>query len=334
MAFMDENKDFEHLDDREKTHEYWLAMKTAYEKYQISFELLHSTIVQQQYEDAVTVSREFEVQQRAFQQYIEARMAWLESYVDETKAPPMDHTLPAATPVWQEDKTQSFFVDWFPSAKGALILQIVPLVLLCVTAVSVILQQRHTRELQAAVYDLQAKLDQAQAVLPAWGWMPDAPKSALGSSATGQQQPSAAQSGPDQPAQTGQGKSVPASGMQQAQAGVQSQRSATTGYYQFALSSSHPFKRIGPIQVALGAIDTKRKSAKLSIVSDFGRIDLKQLKPNQPVWIPLGNRGSLVFAIDRISATTLAGHLGQPKDRKVELRASQLMPKSPWRPAD
>ena len=281
-------------------------------------------IAEQESEDSVTISRRvFDAQQRAFEQYIEARMDFLGCWVDQVNKPSIDQSSPAAMLVSQSDKTRRLGVNWAPLASRMLILRILPFVLLCMMAISEILQQRHMRELQAALHDLQARLDQAREALPSRGQVTDAKRileqsairegtSAISPAGTAHRQPAVAtQIRQSQPPRTGQKKAVQVTRIQKAKAGTQSERLGTSTYYPFTLSPSHQFKRVGPIRVTVSAIDPKRGSVKLSIVSDFGRLDLQQLKPNQPVWIPLGNhQRPLEFVVDRIDGTSLEGHLG------------------------
>jgi hypothetical protein len=330
---MFENEHFQQVD-RDEKHESWLALKAAYENYQISFRLLESMIAQQS-EDSVAVSgRMIEVQQRAFEQYIEARMNFMECCVDETKEASIRPAFAARDTATtrlaaQPGKTVHFGVDWAPFANRMLILRILPLVLLCVTSISVILQQKHTSELQATLHDLQGRLEQVRGAAASAGEaLP--PGGPVMNAKTAVQPPPAA----DNPVPSGQSspgsekKVVPTTK-------VQAPTLRDFGmplFYPFTLPASHQFQRVGPIRVSIAAIDPKRAFVKLSVVTDFSRLDLPQLRANQPVWIPMGHYQKPVeFVIDRIGATSLEGHLGDPRNRKVELRASRAAPKSNWR---
>ena len=321
---MPENKELQNLAARDKKHESWLTLKAAYEEYQSSPRLSESMLAQQRSEDCVADSGSvFEAQQRAFERYIEARMDFLGCWVDQADKPSIDRGSPATMPVSQSDKKRRLGAVGAPFANGLPILQILPLLLLCVTAIPAILQQRHTRELQAALHDLQARIDRAREAVPPGRQATDAKpvpglsairegKRATSPAATIRRRPAVAtQIRQGKLSRTGQKKPVQATGIQKAQAGTRRERFGAPTYYPFTLSPSRQFKRLGPIRVTVSAIDPRRESVKLSFVSDFGRLDLQQLKPNQPVWIPLGNRQRpLEFVVDRIGWTSLEGHLG------------------------
>jgi len=78
----------------------------------------------------------------------------------------------------------------------------------------------------------------------------------------------------------------------------------------FSLSRSSPFKRVGPIQVALKSVDMKRNSVDVSIVSESGQVDVQRLRLNQPVRIKSSYHGKMMErVVDHITATGLSGHL-------------------------
>jgi hypothetical protein len=322
---MPENKDLQELADRVKKHESWLALKAAYQKYEASSRLWDSTIAQQQSEDSVPASeRVFEAHQRIFEQYIEARMDFLGCWIDQANKPSMNHNSTATMLGSPPHKIQSLGVGWAPLANHMLTRRILPLILLCATAISGILQQRRTHELQSALHDLQVRLDQTRKALPSGDQVTDAKRVLEASptlesaraiapaAATTQRRPAVANRiRQNRPARTARKKAVQVTGMQKAPAATHGEGFRTSTYYPFRLSPSRQSKRLGPIRVTVSAIDPKRKSVRLSIVSDFGRLDLLQLRPNQPVWIPLGNRQKpLEFVVDRIGGTSLEGHLG------------------------
>jgi hypothetical protein len=321
---MSENKELQELADRERKHKSWLALKTAHERYQALCRLRDSMTGQEQSEDSVADSEKVsEAHRRAFEQYIEARMDFLGCWIDHANKPSMNHNSAATMPASQPHRTQPLGVDRAPFANHMVIRRILPLMLLCVAAIFGILQQRHTHELQLALHDLQVRLDQTRKALLPEGQVGDA-KRVLEPSATPEvarpispaatiyRQPAVAtRVRQSRPSPALQKKTVHVTVILRAQAATHREGFGTPRYVAFTLSPSRQSKRVGPIRVTVSAIDPKRKSVRLSIVSDFGRLDLPQLKPNQPVWIPLGNRQKpLEFVVDRIGGTSLKGHLG------------------------
>jgi hypothetical protein len=331
---MRENEQFQELPERDRKHESWLALKAAYEKYQICFQLMDS-MVRQQPEGSMAAT-EFELQERAFE-YVEARMDFLECCVDQATAPNMDRGPAVAILASQPDTTKRIGFGWALSANRMAILCILPLVLLCAMAISVIIEKRDARQLQAAFHDLQTKLDHAREALPSAGQVrsasPEGPKAA--SSPADRKSEIASEIREGQPSRTREKKDVPVTGGSRAPAGAQREPSGTLAYYPFTLSPSRHPSRIGPVIVTVSAIGPKRESVKLSIASDVGRMDLPHLKPNQPVSIPFGNRRRrLQFVVDRIGRSSIKGHLAEPKSRNVEMGVGELTPKSPGRPTE
>ena len=326
---MPATKEFQELAERDRKHKSWLALKGAYEKYQACSRLRDSIIAEQQSEDSVAPSeRAFEAHHWAFEEYIEARMDFLGCWIDQANKPsidhnPTDHSPTAAMLASQPDHTRRLGVDWAPFTNHMVLRRILPLVLLCAMAISGILQQRRTHELQSAFHDLQVRLDQNRPALLSRAQVTDArrvsepsanhedARATSSAATTHRQEVVATQIRQGPVSRTRAKKSVQVTGIRKAQAGTDWEGFRTTTYFPFTLSPSRQFKRVGPIRVTVSAIDPKRESVKLSIVSDFGRLDLQQLKPNQPVWIPLGNRQRpLQFVVDRIGWTSLEGHLG------------------------
>jgi hypothetical protein len=315
-----------------RKHEYWLQLKTAYEKYQISSISLASPIARQTSGGSEgAAAEEPETQQRAFEQYIEARLDFLECCFDQSNAPlvnrgPQAHS-PFREPEMTSEGTRFLSVDWAPFAGRMLLLRVLPFALLCVTAFSVILQQRHTRELEAVLETLQARIGQPLESQPPAQQARDA-RHGISPSVIHQD------GHPLPPAQAAHKRPAVAPQVHPSQPSRTAQ--PTSGwpvYYEFALSPSRQFKQVGPVKVTVAAIDPKRKSARLSITSDLGTLQLQQLKQNQPVWIPIGNREKPIeFVVDQIDRTGLKGHLGEPGSGKPDLRASQRVPKSPGRP--
>jgi hypothetical protein len=88
------------------------------------------------------------------------------------------------------------------------------------------------------------------------------------------------------------------------------EKRASPGYRQFSLVRSRQFSRIGPIEVSLVSVDEGRNSVSLSILSGSGNLHFSHVKPNQPVWIPTGDRRKgLELIVDRIAKDGVAGRL-------------------------
>src|ERR1051326_2914560 len=76
-----------------KKHKYWVALKAAYERYLSTSELAEAITAEEASRgNEPEWIRALEAQQKAFQQYIEARIEFLECHVDEARAPDASRT--------------------------------------------------------------------------------------------------------------------------------------------------------------------------------------------------------------------------------------------------
>ena len=79
---------------------------------------------------------------------------------------------------------------------------------------------------------------------------------------------------------------------------------------QFSLVRSRHFKQIGPIEVSLISVDERQSSVNLSVGSGSGNLHFSHVKPNQPLWIPTGDRRRRVeLIIDHIAKDGVDGRL-------------------------
>jgi hypothetical protein len=79
---------------------------------------------------------------------------------------------------------------------------------------------------------------------------------------------------------------------------------------QFSLVRSRHFKQIGPIEVSLISVDERQGSVNLSIGSGSGSLHFSHVRPNQPLWIPTGDRRRRVeLIIDHIAKDGVDGRL-------------------------
>jgi hypothetical protein len=320
---------------RANQRECWAALKAAYEEYKIASAILDSRIGLEESEGPdAGVGEQFRAQQLAFERYMEARMAYLDTCVDKATARATLSNSLAVIPVQHTNSEQPPPIAWPPFAMVAPVLRGLLVALLCVTAFSAVLQQRRTHDLQAAFNELQVRFDQVNESLAARGQVLNASRvldpstrcPTQGHLAPVQRHPSGAL----------QAKS----GLPPAQAGTPRKSHGKPGHYQFALSPSHQFQRIGPIRVTLIAMDRKRQSADLSISSDADKFAIRRLKPGQLVRIPLRSK-ALEVVVDRIGPTGLVGHLSDspytkppqlkpPQLKPPQLRTGRLMPSTAW----
>jgi hypothetical protein len=123
-------------------HDRWLAMQAAYQDYTTATGVLEAA-------DPSVADCRVEGQQRAaFERYVESRMEFLESRFDECHLP---KPVPAGANA----------AHW-PCAVPRLVLEVLAIMLLCVTALSSVRALRHVRDLEASRDELRATVSRTQ----------------------------------------------------------------------------------------------------------------------------------------------------------------------------
>ena len=229
-------------------------------------------------------------------------------------------------------------VSRFAFVKARPFLEILAVILLCATAFSLVREKQHLRSLESSREELQTALVKTRTEIQLLGQKMDAlkpatqisaihavghethPPSRLGRAAAphqmapGDQQRKRKADMPAKPAIAKKRDPV---------TGTQSPGLAARSYYSFALGPSSHFTRVGPIEVSLRSVDTRRNSANLSIVSDLFKWDVPHVEMNQPVRINVGgNQQPLELVLDRIAWNRLEGHLIENRTAPSELRAT------------
>jgi len=341
-----EGDDSQKPERRDDGHDRWLAMQSAYAEYRSASEALECT--RQSADDTSTSERlrmiVLEGQQRvAFERYLEARMEFLEFRFDESNPPGAG---PAAPPV--RDADYSTAGSWLAFANRKPVLPILAVLLLCTNAFSLIRQQRHVRDLEAARDELRAALNQTRAGLQTLGQRIDAwgtPQPAAIhqvehiSPAPARHEPAASlratgrKPSGEAPSRHGANLHAPqrqVSAKRQVLPETRSQSIGARTYYNFSLLPSRQSRHVGPIELSLRTVDPQRKAVSLSIVSGPLKLNVERLRLNEPLWIHRGyGQQPLELVIDRIAGNRLDGHLMEPSEDKPELRASRLRPKLP-----
>jgi hypothetical protein len=282
---MEHNDQAEEMLPQGEKHNQWLAMQSAYAQYRHASEALASSA---QSADDLLVWRSLECQQRAaFEQYVETRLAFVESHVDETNQP---HLAALDSP------TRDLAVSAFGSRFGRRGLLFLALAIGLVGAVtlSVIRDHQRVRDLEASRDQLRAELREARDGIQRIANLTDAPRpsplSALAS-------PSA-QAAP-------QNRALVPPPVSKARASAAVRRS-----YRFSLARSRQFTRVGPLEMQLKSVDAHQNQISLAVLSDSARLNLQHLKPNQTIRIGGAEHGQrMELVIDRISADSIYGHL-------------------------
>jgi hypothetical protein len=288
-------------------NERWLAMRSAYQEYmrasealECSAQLADDSRAPGQWELAVLAGQ----QRVAFEQYLEARMQFLEYRFDEGLPQEADAPIQPARDA-EPVSIRSLFTN-FP-----LVLQLLTVGILGISLFALIREHQHVRSLEASRDQLAATLGDTRRSLnllakKVGDWQPPAPTGIPEMQHVSQPTaPAVLTPGPKPSSKIGWRRLPGKAGQQE-----ESSHTQPPAYRRFSLARSRQFKRIGPIEVSLTSVDSKRNSVSLSIVSDSGNLHFEHIKPNQPVWINTGNRRKRVeLIVDRIDKDGLDGRL-------------------------
>jgi hypothetical protein len=317
---------------RDAGHDRWLAMQSAYAEYTHASEALECT--HHSADDSSTSERlqfaMLEGRQRVtFERYLESRMEFLEFRFDESNRP-------AGAPVIDGECSPA--VSRFAFVKARPFLEILAVILLCATAFSLVREKQHLRNLESSREELQTALVKTRTEIQLLGQKMDALKPATQISAI-----HAVEHATHSPSRLGRAATphqmAPVDQRKrkadlQAKPAIAKKRDPVTGtqgpglparsYYSFALAPSSHFTRVGPIEVSLRSVDTRRNAANLSIVSDLFKWDVQHVEMNQPVRINVGgNQQPLELVLDRIDKNRLEGHLIENRMPPTDLRAGR-----------
>ena len=98
------------------------------------------------------------------------------------------------------------------------------------------------------------------------------------------------------------------------------QKRGERNYYEFQLSKSKEFKRIGPLSLSLRKVNTKRKSYDLGLFVDDNQMQKKSINLFEPIWINLDDRPQPVqVVVNQIGKDQIQGYISEPKYKKAEL---------------
>ncbi len=98
------------------------------------------------------------------------------------------------------------------------------------------------------------------------------------------------------------------------------QRRGERNYYEFQLTKSKEFRRVGPLSLSLRKVNTKRKSYDLAMFVDDNQMQKKSVNLYEPVWINLEDRPQPVqLVVNQIGKDQIQGYISEPKYKKSEL---------------
>ncbi len=93
-------------------------------------------------------------------------------------------------------------------------------------------------------------------------------------------------------------------------------------YFEFDLSRSKQFQRVGPLTISLRKADTKHKSYDLAMIVDDNELNKKKVNLYEPIWIHTETGAQPVqIVVNRIEKDLIHGYISAPKYKQSELAA-------------
>jgi hypothetical protein len=94
-------------------------------------------------------------------------------------------------------------------------------------------------------------------------------------------------------------------------------------YFEFDLTKSKQFQRVGPLTLALRRTDTKHKNFNLDMIVDDNRLTKKNVNLYEPIWIHTENDAQPVqVVVNRVEKNLVHGYVSAPKYKASELAVS------------
>jgi uncharacterized coiled-coil protein SlyX len=93
-------------------------------------------------------------------------------------------------------------------------------------------------------------------------------------------------------------------------------------YFEFDLSKSKQFQRVGPLTLSLRKADTKHKSYDVAMIVDDNELQKRKVNLYEPIWIHTESGSQPVqIIVNRIDKDTVHGYISAPKYKPSELAA-------------
>jgi len=101
-------------------------------------------------------------------------------------------------------------------------------------------------------------------------------------------------------------------------------------YYEFEITKSKQFQRVGPLSISLRKTDTKHKSYDFSMLVDDNELSKKKVNLYEPVIIHTDNDSQPVqIVVNHIDKNLVHGYVSAPKYRPTELTPATASATSP-----
>jgi hypothetical protein len=93
-------------------------------------------------------------------------------------------------------------------------------------------------------------------------------------------------------------------------------------YFEFDLTKSKQFQRVGPLTLSLRHTDTKHKNYDVQMIVDDNQLTKKHVNLYEPIWIHTENESQPVqVVVNRVEKNLIHGYVSAPKYKPSELAA-------------
>ena len=94
-------------------------------------------------------------------------------------------------------------------------------------------------------------------------------------------------------------------------------------YFEFDLTKSKQFQRVGPLTLSLRKTDTKHKSYDMQMIVDDNQLTKKHVNLYEPIWIHTESESQPVqVVVNRVEKNLIHGYVSAPKYKPSELAAA------------
>jgi hypothetical protein len=94
-------------------------------------------------------------------------------------------------------------------------------------------------------------------------------------------------------------------------------------YFEFDLTKSKEFQRVGPLTLSLRKADTKHKSYDVQMIVDDNQLTKKHVNLYEPIWIHTESESQPVqVVVNRVEKNLIHGYVSAPKYKPSELAAA------------
>jgi hypothetical protein len=94
-------------------------------------------------------------------------------------------------------------------------------------------------------------------------------------------------------------------------------------YFEFDLTKSKQFQRVGPVSLSLRKADTKHKNYDVNLIVDDNDLTKKKVNLYEPIWIHIENEAQPVqIVVNRVEKNVVHGYVSAPKYKPSELGAT------------